>query len=402
MADDHDDHTDIDTSSTSSSSDYSSDSDSLSSDFSSTDDDTSSSDSGASEDAGEHELPFEIANDETREKRKVKKHERQFELYIHRTLRSISMNNNSMSKNARKQFNSVMCALVEKITHKAFELNRYGNHKTVHVAELMAAVQFIFVGKLLDMANKAALAAMLKYFGDRMYEGVDVNSPLDFDTLSLKKKSEVPGPHKKTHSRQTKAGLIFSPALCERYLREQHMNVSHAAPIYLAAVLEYFASELLILTCKEALKDDRVRLTVRDLALSVLSDDEFNRMFINNHMAFVANVVTPYMGNNVLGNMNKPFARNIINLQQTGDSVLMSRYAVDRLIRSSVDKYMAGTRVSRNAISYIQYIAEQEIVNTLRHAAQLAEYAKHSKVTAADIELTLAIKEGRSPVFDEL
>ncbi len=335
------------------------------------------------------------------EKKRNKKHDRFFDLYIHRCLRVVSQNNNSVSKNARVQLNSILCYICDKIASKASDLCRYGQRRTVHITEVATAVEYVLRGKLLSHANIAAVEALKTFFADRMYEGTVVKKPVDFDIITMKKRTDIQGPMKKTMSRQNKAGLIFSPALCEKFLRSQRLHVSQGAPIYMAAVIEYFTTELLILVCNEALADKRVRLLAQDFEMSIRKDFEFNLVFNENKMSFVANCVTPFLSPMVLEHMSRPFARNIVNLQNTADCVIMSRFAIDRQIRAAVEAMLPGTRVGKDTVSYIQYIVEQEMIHNLRHAAQVASYAGHSKLTASDLEITLAIKQNRQPVFDE-
>ena len=76
-------------------------------------------------------------------------------------------------------------------------------------------------------------------------------------------------------SRAAKAGLQFSVARAEKLIRNHHCGrVGGGADVYLAAVLEYLAAELLELSGNAARDNKRVRITVRDLQIATRNDEE--------------------------------------------------------------------------------------------------------------------------------
>ena len=74
---------------------------------------------------------------------------------------------------------------------------------------------------------------------------------------------------------------LFPVGRLARYLKEGHYarRVSSAAPVYLAAVLEYCVAEVLELAGNAAKDNQRQRITPRHIQLAVRSDDELNRFF---------------------------------------------------------------------------------------------------------------------------
>jgi len=95
---------------------------------------------------------------------------------------------------------------------------------------------------------------------------------------------------KKAVSRAVKAGLQFPVSKFNRHLRESRRTkrVGAGAPVYLAAVLEYAAAELLELAGNSLGK--RKRINPADLMLCIRKDEELNRL-IGGHAVFTGDRV---------------------------------------------------------------------------------------------------------------
>ncbi|XBI96118.1 hypothetical protein VPH35_032441 [Triticum aestivum] len=88
------------------------------------------------------------------------------------------------------------------------------------------------------------------------------------------------GPGKKSVSRSVKAGLQFPVGRIRRFLKKGRyaQRVSSGAPVYLAAVLEYLAAELLELAGNAAKDNKKSRIVPRHLLLAVRNDQELGRL----------------------------------------------------------------------------------------------------------------------------
>lgn len=91
---------------------------------------------------------------------------------------------------------------------------------------------------------------------------------------------------KKT-TRSTQAGLQFPVGRVERLLRQGGFSkrCSSTAPVYLAAVLEYVAAEILELAGLQCVQEKRQRITPRHIHLGLRNDEELNDLLRNTVIA---------------------------------------------------------------------------------------------------------------------
>ncbi|KND03295.1 histone H2A [Spizellomyces punctatus DAOM BR117] len=84
-------------------------------------------------------------------------------------------------------------------------------------------------------------------------------------------------------SRSARAGLQFPVGRIHRLLRKGNyaQRVGAGAPVYLAAVLEYLAAEILELAGNAARDNKKTRIIPRHLQLAIRNDDELNRLLGN-------------------------------------------------------------------------------------------------------------------------
>uniref|UniRef100_A0A915PQ52 Histone H2A n=1 Tax=Setaria digitata TaxID=48799 RepID=A0A915PQ52_9BILA len=84
----------------------------------------------------------------------------------------------------------------------------------------------------------------------------------------------------KAKSRSSRAGLQFPVGRIHRKLRKGNYaeRVGAGAPVYLAAVLEYLAAEVLELAGNAARDNKKTRINPRHLQLAVRNDEELNKL----------------------------------------------------------------------------------------------------------------------------
>jgi len=84
----------------------------------------------------------------------------------------------------------------------------------------------------------------------------------------------------KAKSRSSRAGLQFPVGRIHRLLRKGNYaeRVGAGAPVYLAAVMEYLAAEVLELAGNAARDNKKSRIIPRHLQLAIRNDEELNKL----------------------------------------------------------------------------------------------------------------------------
>ncbi|KAM0044856.1 putative transcription factor Hap3/NF-YB family [Helianthus debilis subsp. tardiflorus] len=88
------------------------------------------------------------------------------------------------------------------------------------------------------------------------------------------------GPRKKAVTRSVKAGLQFPVGRIGRFLKKGRyaQRVGSGAPVYLAAVLEYLAAEVLELAGNAARDNKKNRIIPRHVLLAIRNDEELGKL----------------------------------------------------------------------------------------------------------------------------
>ena len=85
---------------------------------------------------------------------------------------------------------------------------------------------------------------------------------------------------KKSVTKSAKAGLQFPVGRITRYLKKGKFatRVGAGAPVYLAAVLEYLAAEVLELAGNAARDNKKSRIIPRHIQLAIRNDEELSKL----------------------------------------------------------------------------------------------------------------------------
>jgi len=84
----------------------------------------------------------------------------------------------------------------------------------------------------------------------------------------------------KSKTRSSRAGLQFPVGRIHRHLRKGNyaQRIGAGAPVYLAAVMEYLAAEVLELAGNAARDNKKTRIIPRHLQLAIRNDEELNKL----------------------------------------------------------------------------------------------------------------------------
>ena len=101
----------------------------------------------------------------------------------------------------------------------------------------------------------------------------------------------------KAQSRSSRAGIQFPVGRIARFLKKGKYSerVGAGAPVYIAAVLEYLAAEVLELAGNAAKDNKKSRIIPRHILLAVRNDEELNKLMRN----------TTIVSGGVMPNINK-------------------------------------------------------------------------------------------------
>jgi histone H3/H4 len=195
------------------------------------------------------------------DKKKKKKRTESYSSYIYKVLKQVHPDTGISSK-SMSIINSFMNDTFERIAVEAGKLVRYNKKGTLSSREIQSAVRLVLPGELAKHAVAEGTKAVTKYTSNAgMPKGGRGKSK------------------KKPTSRSAKAGLQFPVGRVHRHLKlgKYAGRTSSGAPVYLAAVMEYVAAEVLELAGNAARDNKKSRIIPRHITLAVRNDEELNK-----------------------------------------------------------------------------------------------------------------------------
>ena len=338
----------------------------------------------------EHEAIVEQENKENEEHGKNKrKKTRYFETYISKTLKNVS-ENHGITANAKQQLNSAVCTITKILADTAIHLTVISKKKTMSEKEIANSVKLIIPSLLVETISRQAEESL-----DR------------FKTVDTKHTS-----------RQDKAGILFPPSICEKFLRNfgfSKIMVTKNAPVYLAVVLEYLVTDILTIASRMAKENNRVRITIRDLELSVRMDKELTKLFTKCNLSFIGGGVVPQIHESLLNKKPRKKRKNIeqdenkkknhrfrpgtVSLreikkfQKISNCLTFAKFPFERFIRNIVNSYNDGMKISKDVFIILQYYVEQFVVDFLRDANSAAIHSGRVKLMPIDINFICNLRK---------
>jgi histone H3 len=317
-----------------------------------------------------------------------KKKSRFFETYISKVLKQVA-DKNGITSNSKQQLNSALCIVARTISLVVTRLTEIAKKKTMSDKEVANTVRILFSGDLAENSIREGVKSVEKFSAEAS----------------------------KGSSRQGKAGIIFPPSIAEKFLRNfgySKVMVTSTAPVFLAAVLEYLVAEILILASKSATNNKRIRITIRDIQLSVGEDQELSTLFDKLNVSFLGGGVVPYIHSCLntkkprkkktktvdAAGVKKPHRfrpgtvalREIKKFQKMSNCLTFAKFPFERFVRQVVNKNNTGMKISKDVFIILQYFIEQYVVGILKDANAAAIHAGRVKLMLTDIEFISSIR----------
>lgn len=325
-------------------------------------------------------MSYNLNNQNTDEKTSIpekssklkKKKTRYFETYISKVLKHLSPLN-GITANGKQQLNSIICHITTQITDISVKLTQESGKKTLSEKEISNSIKHILTGELLKHCLHEADDSISKFKDESIIK-----------TTNL--------------SRQDRAGIIFSPSITEKFLRNfgySKLMITKNAPIYLASILEYITVEIIRSALEITKTNKHIRITVRDMELAVRTDKELNKLFVTCNLYFIGGGVVPFIYPSL--QLKKPrrkgsrtgdvALKEIKKYQKNSNCVIFSRLPLERYIRTLLLQLKPKIKISKNVFIIFQYFVEQYVVKFLSDANMIAIHSGRVKVMKSDLDL---------------
>ncbi|XP_060085497.1 uncharacterized protein LOC132564900 [Ylistrum balloti] len=240
----------------------------------------------------------------------------------------------------------------------------------------------------------------------------------------------------KAKSRSSRAGLQFPVGRIHRLLRKGNYaeRVGAGAPVYLAAVLEYLAAEVLELAGNAARDNKKTRIIPRHLQLAIRNDEELNKLLsgvtiaqggvlpniqAHHEMARTKQTARKSTGGKAprkqlatkaarksapaTGGVKKPHryrpgtvALREIRRYQKSTELLIRKLPFQRLVREIAQDFKTDLRFQSSAVMALQEASEAYLVGLFEDTNLCAIHAKRVTIMPKDIQLARRIRGERA------
>ena len=236
-------------------------------------------------------------------KRKKNRHVKQsLSSYIYKVLKQVHPDS-GITKNGMICMNQLVVDVYERILVAAKMLANACKRETIGAREIQTAVRLIYPGQLAKHAVSEGTKAVVNFNSDK----VKMKSASEDDNDDHE--------HKKKKSRTERSGLTFPVGRLHSYLKsDAKMRIGATTAVYISAILEYIAAEILEMAGNAA-RDNKVkRVNPRFIFLAIQNDKEVKALFPNS--IFLKGGVMPHINPNLLPKTRKRSKRNVQNASE--------------------------------------------------------------------------------------
>jgi histone H2B len=272
---------------------------------------------------------------------------------------------------ASGQLNTILNKLGVEISKQARILASSASLQTLKAKQMQGAVQVVLPGELAKHAKSEGVKAITK-----------------FKTVEEGKPAE-------------KAGLLVRPVDAEKILRKEGLRVGADGAVYLAAILEYLAAEILELAGKVSQDNKRSTIKTQDLSESIEADEELVALMMKLGLLIAGATKTIEVKGKtktVKGETKEYFPlkgagakamRHAKSLQKENQCVSFAKLPFERLVKelSQDASGSADVRIASDASIALQLYVESHLEDLLKKANQISSHCGREGVKAKDLRL---------------
>ena len=357
-----------------------------------------------------------------------KKATNSFRNYIHKVLKQVHPES-QISSNTIEQLDEFIKILARRLAESARLACTNAKKSTVGLSEIRLAVNIHLPGVLSKNGTSEMVKAVTKF-----------NSSHD----DKEEKEDNDGKRSAPVRRETQAGLTFSVALCEKFIRSfgtSDLNVSKSASVALASVLEYIIAEILELAGNVARDSKKVIINIRHVYLSVYNDEELMSLANSMGIEFLGGGVLPDIRSEFLPSKEKrqeqaarrrknakknpkpdsdegskkhhkylPGTKALMEIRkyQKSTDLLLRKLPFSRAVRKIAEDLnnsnnnlgLKDIHFGSGAIEALQGFVEARVTTLCKYSVDLAIHGKRDGVNSDDIKLAWKFIEPLIPYTD--
>lgn len=332
-----------------------------------------------------------------------KKQSRHFEIYVLKLLKQ-QYPDNSLNTNTKQQLNSVLCHLATRISTDSKSSCLHAGRRTITHDDVIVATKML----LSDETRRSLDIAV-----EEMYNTMDKSKETSEVVKNDSKKV-------KGERREVKLGLVFPPAVAEKFLREKGSSglmVAKKASVILCVVLETIMRDILSQSVAQ-MNTKKKRLTIQDVNRAVTTTPSLEHLFRKCTLQFIgggpATFIHPLLSVKTGKSKHDVYAeddtktrrynpgtlvlKEIKKLQKVYNKKIIAKVPFDKVVREVFVEKKCDRKISKQVFTVLQYYLESYLVDILHQSNLAALHAGRLKVIPEDIDFVHSIKNNLLPV----